>query len=724
MASKKELIKQQKELKKTRRISDEADNALGISSYKPIKNRYVLIVLLVYSFVIYGNTIFNDYTLDDGIVITKNQFTKKGFAGIWDILSYDSMAGEHGTKVDFVAGGRYRPLSIVTFAIEYHIFGLNKGIEVEKNETLKKVYHFDNIILYALSGFLIYIIFMKLLPSALYRPFIPRWYYSVPFLTALLFLSHPVHTEIVANIKGRDEILALLGVLASFWFSLKYIENKRPLNLFYSFICFFLGLMSKENAITFLAIIPIGIYLFTDATGKENRKTWIPVIAASAVFIFIRYKTVGFSSQGTAHELMNNSFVDADTSQYYGTVFYTFMVYLRLLFFPYKLTWDYYPYYIPLVRMADIRAIVPLFIYGALGVIAFLGILRKQKKILSFGVLIYFATLSPVSNLFFSIGSFMSERFIYMSSIGFCLIVSYFLVRKLPEYLILNKKINQSVVNNSLMSVLVVVVVLFSIRTITRNQVWKDNFTLFTHDVITSSESAKGNTTAGEQLVIRGMDLQKEGRHKEAEPMFELAIEYLEKALRIHPRYVAARLDLGIAYEKYKKDYGKAIDMYISTIQLKPNYDKAYSNLAVMFMHLDSVELRFKTYERLYQLNPNRADVNYVLGSLNGAYKRDIETAIKFLVRALQIDPNLADAYSDLGVAFGMKGQYDEAIKVLEKAYSINPKSPVTLSNLSASYTKIGNAEKSEFYKKQYEALLNEYRMRSAQMQNQQNNQK
>jgi len=78
-----------------------------------------VIIIFLIGFGLYANTLSHDYTLDDKIVITENEFTKSGFAGIPDILTTDVFVGFYGVDKNLVTGKRYRPLSLVTFAIEY-----------------------------------------------------------------------------------------------------------------------------------------------------------------------------------------------------------------------------------------------------------------------------------------------------------------------------------------------------------------------------------------------------------------------------------------------------------------------------------------------------------------------------------------------------------------------------------------------------------------------------
>src|SRR5690606_5302640 len=119
------------------------------------------------------------YVLDDQIVITKNNFTQEGIDGIWDILSTESFTGYFGAQKDLVAGARYRPLSIVTFAIEQSIFGDSPFVR-----------HLVNILLYCALGLLLFRLFSLLVRPAEGTP----WWFAVPFLAAALYMLHPVHS--------------------------------------------------------------------------------------------------------------------------------------------------------------------------------------------------------------------------------------------------------------------------------------------------------------------------------------------------------------------------------------------------------------------------------------------------------------------------------------------------------------------------------------------------
>lgn len=168
------------------------------------------LLLMVSAFLLYGISISYGYMLDDQLVIWQNAYVQKGFAGLGDIFAYDSFMGYFQKQQFLLEGGRYRPLSLATFAAEIGIFG-------KDNPNLVHISHFINILLYGATGIFLYRILLGLFPLKEGG----RWYFSVPFLASMIFVLHPLHSECVANIKGRDEILALLGSLAALYATLK-----------------------------------------------------------------------------------------------------------------------------------------------------------------------------------------------------------------------------------------------------------------------------------------------------------------------------------------------------------------------------------------------------------------------------------------------------------------------------------------------------------------------
>lgn len=640
------------------------------------QNRIIYLIIFIFTFILYGNTLSHDYALDDAIVITQNQFTKKGVDGIKEIFATEGFTGFFGVKKNLVAGGRYRPLSLVTFAIEWEFFKNSPGLS-----------HFVNILLYALTGILLFIVLSRLLV----RYETKHWYFSLPFLSTILFIAHPIHTEVIANIKGRDEIMTFLGAIAALYFTLKYLETKKSIHLFFSFAVFFLALMSKENAITFIAVIPLSVFFFTGYKSSKNFIAVLPLLAATFVFLVIRQKVLGSFTTPVARELMNNPFIDMTTGQQYATVFYTLGIYLKLLFIPHPLTFDYYPYHIPIMNWGDIKTILPLIVYVAVGIYGLVNI--KKKSILSFSILYYMATISIVSNILFSVGAFMNERFVYMSSLGFCLAVAYIVVSKIPMFL---KSEKASVYAMS--GFMVVVLLMYSGKTISRNAAWKDDFTLFTTDVKVSQNSAKSNCSAGGKLVEEAIKPANQARRNE---YLKQAITYLNKSVSIHPTYADALLLLGNAHYEYNKNYDSTLIAYKKILAQNPNYERVFTNLEIILNKNENVDFKMKVWEDLYKINPNRFEVNYGLGQIYGRYKNDTKKALPYLEKAVQLKPSNVAANKDLGVAFGILGNFKKSAEILEKTAALDPKDEQIFYNLGVTYMQLGDkAKAAEFIKK------------------------
>jgi len=174
-----------------------------------LKNAGLLFAAL--SFLLYINTFNHKFAFDDAIVITQNSFTQQGLAGIPELVTTDFFMGIYGESGMELTGGRYRPLSLVMFAVESHIFGDKKDKPAGQPVNAKPgqvfysynafVGHLFNVLFYAFSVFLLFQLLRRWFPE---RPFIA-------LVSTLLFAVHPIHSEVVANIKSRDEIMSLFS---------------------------------------------------------------------------------------------------------------------------------------------------------------------------------------------------------------------------------------------------------------------------------------------------------------------------------------------------------------------------------------------------------------------------------------------------------------------------------------------------------------------------------
>jgi len=577
------------------------------------------------------------YVLDDQIVITDNQYTKKGFDGIWEILSTESFSGYFGGQQDLVAGARYRPLSIVSFAIEQAVFGDSPFIR-----------HFINILLYGLLGLLIFRIFSILLPDK-EKSF---WLLSIPFLTAFLYILHPVHSEVVANIKGRDEIMTGLGALGALYFVLRYLPSQNKFWLVASGISMFLGLMSKENAITFLAVIPLTLYFFTGAKSKDLIMTLIPSVIATIIYMVIRTNVIGYvlDSGKAITDLMNDPFLEMNGVEKLATIIYTLGEYLRLLVFPHPLTHDYYPYHIPIMNFGKLGTLLSLAIY--IGFIYLFFKLWKSKSIYAWSIGFFIVTISIVSNFVFPVGTFMNERFIFIPSIAFSLVCAWVFVQH-------GWKSEKPLLRWSTLAFIILLAGAYTFKTYTRIPAWKDALSLNGQAAMVSPNSARSNCFMATALYELGRDTL---INQDKVKIFQEAEWYADRSLAIYPEYLSAnQIKSGMVAERYLRhqNLNQLLAEFTKIMEARPQVEYIQQFMEYLNGRADIGLLTDWYYQIGYKY----------LTKQKGLYP----LAITYLKLGEKISPNDPRILFGLGKAFYLGGDQVQGQQYLSRAYDINP---------------------------------------------------
>ena len=360
-------------------------------------------------------------------------------------------------------------------------------------------------------------------------------------------------------------------------------------------------------------------------------------------------------------KLVGNQYVDFTLGEKLATVFYTLGKYVQLLFFPHPLSHDYYPKAVDIMQFGDWQVILSVLLYLGMGVFALVRL--PKKDILSYCILFYLASLSVVSNLVFPVGTNMSERFIYMPSVGFALLVAVLFQRLAGK-----RKV--------VMAMGALALLVLGILTFSRNFAWQDNYTLFITDIKTVPNSAKLRNACGGALVAQSLKPENEARKT---AMLTEAVDHLKAAISIHPTYRNPYLLLGNAYN-YLKEYEASIQAYRQALQLDENYGEARNNLAITFRDAGrfygeqkgdlSKSLSYLTQS--YDMNPADYETARLLGVAHGI-SGNATQAVAFFVKALELAPGNADALYNLGTAYFNAGQAELARRYVEEAKKINP---------------------------------------------------
>ncbi|MBS1647842.1 MAG: tetratricopeptide repeat protein [Bacteroidetes bacterium] len=636
--------------------------------HKPIVP-YLILGLL--AFIFYINTIYNEFALDDGIIIHKNEYVMQGVAGIDSIMSrdaYHSFYKQMNAKAQ-LAGGRYRPLSVVSFAIEQEFIGkypdghlppancwddngngkgdvdedINGDGLYNDNDCLTKgcmLRHFNNMLFYLISILLIY---------AMFKNHLFTKYPDMAFVAALLFCIHPLHTEVVANMKSRDEIFSMIFIPLTFINVFKYAETRQMKHMIWAAFNYFLALLSKEYAVTLIMVIPATLYLVDDNfTIKKYSTLFIFLAAALMVYFKIRFSIVVAKTGVPDTELLNNPYLLADKKHHEitATKIFVWLKYLILLFFPYILSSDYSYNSIPYRRFTSPEVWLSLFIYISLAYLAF-KLFRKRHPA-AWGLIFFFANFLMIANLLIDIGATMGERLIFHSSLGWAMCIAWVFTEEGRKY-IKDTKVHKTI----LWSVLIVLTILFGIRTITRNAIWKNDITLFTHDVDVMPNSVLCLGNAG----ARWIDLSERPENKKHETEYlKKAQGYLTHALELHPKYVNGYLNLGLSYFKLR-DYNKAEEIWGIAQRLYPSnpylvsYYRVLSNVYIQQAFADAKDKKMQNslywFDRASKIFPQDPEIWYNLGGVAfslGDYAR----ARAAFEKCLQLNPNHQNAKTGL----------------------------------------------------------------------------
>lgn len=579
------------------------------------------LVILLLSVALYFRSFSYGFALDDTIVYEENKFVAKGFKGIWDILSKESFTGYFDKQQDYVAGARYRPLSLVSFAIEHQIWGKKPGMA-----------HIINILIYALCG-IVLLGFLKRISKN------QNWANWIAFLGAVIFILHPIHTEAVANIKGRDELMCMLFSMLSLNYMIDYVDSKAKKHLYLSLLNLFIALMSKENAITFIAIIPLSLYFFRNLGFIESIKKswtiWIPAL----LFLIIRSNVIGFflSNGGIITDLMNNPFVGMRLDEKISTIIFCIAWYIKLLIVPHPLTHDYYPYHVPKIGFDDVLSWIGIITVMGIFLISFL--LRNKNRLQWYAVLFFFISISIVSNVIFPVGTFMNERFLFIPSIAFILVLLEFINKFLS---------NKSSYNTLTYSCLGALLILYGVRTFTRVPDWMSGDSLNFSAINVSENSARINLFTG---VTYFKKAEVEAQPVAKKKLLDEASRYIDKALHIFPYYgQALNMKAGILAEYHKLSGGTEdfLIHIVKVVEKEPNLKFVNDYLKYIAQDPNNKSLLYDYYSNTgYNiLYKKLRRIDYAIQYLEEAYKlrRNDKPLLERMIEIYSIAPSLRGA--------------------------------------------------------------------------------
>ncbi|MDD5449442.1 MAG: tetratricopeptide repeat protein [Candidatus Omnitrophica bacterium] len=591
------------------------------------------VLIMILGLAVYANSLNGKFVYDDEILIKNNALVKE-----WPPAS--KFFTENMGKFAYVKSPFYRPLQMITYCMDYHVWKLNP-----------MGYHLTNIILHVLVALGIYWLITILFEDKL-----------VSFLTAILFITHPIHTTVVSYISTRAESLYLLFTLLSFIFYIKSLKANNLVPWVIMVASYLLALLSKENAL----ILPVLILLYHYAFKKKiSPREFISIAGIAFIYILLRitvlkYLITGVESNSTLFQRVPGFFAALAT-------------YIRLLFLPLGL---HVEYGFRLFNPDDPRTIAGVVILAALLFCVFKTI--KANRLISFSILWFLITLLPVSNLY-PLNAYMSENWLYLPSIGLFLALAKFL-KTLYE----RKNLRMPV-----FIFMACLLTFYSYLTFRQNKTWADPIIFYERTLRYAPDSAAVYSNLGEIYAAMGKR--------------EKAMALYKKAIKLAPSDSNPYNNLAILYSETDKEED-AVSMYKKSIELNPYQANAYNNLANTYYGMGKKEEAISMYKKAIEIIPGySADAynNLGLAYYNMDKKEDAAAMYK---KAIELDPDNNECYNNLGLAYYGMGKKEEAISMYKKAIELKPDYPNPYNNLGNAYNGMGRKEEAvSMYKRAIE---------------------
>ena len=536
--------------------------------FKKRPKLFIGLVFLFLSFVLYGNTLVNGFVFDDRVIIRDRDELK-------DVSHIPALLFEPYHSSGYNADA-YRPLTMISYALNYALLGSDAW-----------GFHLVNILLYALAAYMGFLFFWWLTGS-----------FSLSLTASLIFLLLPIHTEAVAGLVGRAEILSMIFSFSGLWVLMEGREKTDPSarstfsRQFKSGLLFLLALLSKESAMGMLPLYLLVIEVdyvkkggFLKKQAAIIKKYWADfayLFGAFFLYLLLRVSTLE-SLAATRATIVENPLKFTGSFERIATAIKILGMYIVRIIYPAaSLSSDYSYNQIPV----DAGMLDPAFALGAVTLaLAFFfmaAVFLKNPggrfRIAAYAAGIFMFFYLPVSNIFFPIGTIMAERLMFIPSLGIsllaALLVRYFL-----------KRFPSGVASYALYFILSASAVFYGGAATVRNFDWKSEKTLFLSAAEASPQSVLSRSNNGAMYLI---DNDLDSAEKE-----------IKAAQEIYNNYDHNLNNLGLLYLR-RNQLEEARRQFTDTIIRHPDNSESADNLALVFYLLGKYESAKKIWTIVY----------------------------------------------------------------------------------------------------------------------------
>ncbi|MEZ5053765.1 MAG: hypothetical protein R2807_03190 [Chitinophagales bacterium] len=571
----------------------------------------VVVILILIGLFLYFPTIQYDYALDDYFINTELPQKEQGIEGLFSVFK---------TRFN---NSDYRPILTLSYAIENYFSGSPNPA----------VSHGVNIVLYLLLCISIYFL-LRQLPLGEHRNIFA-------LAITLLFLTHPIHTNVVCNLKSRDNILSMLFGILSCWVIFQSFNKKKSTSILLYLLAslfFILAILSKYDAVSIVLFLPFLILLFY---GKERWK--------HAAFIFILF----FFLQVFFYSILPNLLIASPINEkaityvtYTENPFFdvgnlfskiamaavTFFYYLKFLLVPYGY-WYYFGY--------DQVALYPFFSWQTvlcvgLGIVFLVCSIYawKKDKLLALGLISTLIFLVYCLNFIVPVAGIIADRYAFMASLGFCITIIAILYKITPK-------------NTTLffLSTIVIASIWFAFS-YQRSKVWKDSITLIENDIPHLEKSYEAQRIAA-MTYMEKYDKTIDRNY------LQLALKHIQKANKIYPSNSVCHIFEGIIYYKMGNTQN-ALHQYKIAQQNDTINTEATELIADLYYEQKKMEDAVVLYQSIYNKDTTN---NGVINKISTIIYETVgaDSVLKYNNNLIQTQQHLFAPYENLGYLFLLK---------------------------------------------------------------------
>ena len=563
-------------------------------------NKIILSIIsfLIIGLGIYANSFQNEFIWDDDDSIVNNAYIQD-FRHFPKYFSENLIAGSGQTT------NYWRPVLLISFALDYKIFNLNP-----------LGYHLTNTLLHILVAILGFFLIYTL----------SRKKFLLSYLPALLFLVHPLQTEAITYIAGRADPLSSVFALLTLIFYVNFRKKNNKKYLFFSVGTFLLALLTKEQSILLPALVLlVEVCFFSNKDNwRQNIKIPLYLFGISVLYFLSRITFLNFNDiLGGA-----NNVAGYNASLFNRLLTFTWVIikYLALLFVPKNLHMAY--------EIEPITSILSpsVFLFIAVFALVIFIIYKtwRENKLISFGYLWFIIILLPRTNII-SINRPLYEHWLYLPMLGFWLGTLTLIIYLFKKFQTLKW---QKISLNLLIIVVIIFATFLSYLTILRNKDWRNPITFY-------EKNLKYTPNSYIQKNNLGMNYARVDRHQEAIRQYQESLEILDVYPQVHSNLANSLLAIG-ELEEAEKECQKALEiddsfilpyqtliniyltqrdaaklnLLLTQLETKTN-PETFFNLAVStLLSLQDYEGAINLTQRMLEKYPNNVELNNVLLNL------------------------------------------------------------------------------------------------------------